>query len=94
MRKSLAVAMASAVALVGFAGAANASATVDLIWIDVSETDAAGNPICLLPANRNCPPDPRSPDDGVTINSVTLFDNITLGVILTAGPNGSIGSRR
>ncbi len=32
MRKFFAVAVGSAVALVGFAGAANASATIDLIW--------------------------------------------------------------
>jgi len=90
-----ATAIAGAVALLGFAGAAQASATVDLIWIDVSETNTAGNPVCLLPANRNCAPDPRSLDGGVTLTSlaseVALSDNITLGVILTAGPNGSVG---
>jgi hypothetical protein len=86
------VAVGSAVALVGFAGAALASATIDLIWIDVSGTNAMGNPICLKPENRNCPPDPRSPDNGVTISSVATSDNITLGVILTAGPGGSVGA--
>jgi hypothetical protein len=90
-----ATATAGMVALLGFAGAARASATVDLIWIDVSQTNTAGDPICLLPANRNCAPDPRSLDGGVTLtslaSSVALSDNITLGVILTAGPNGSIG---
>jgi hypothetical protein len=79
------------VALVGLAGAANASATVDLIWIDISATDAAGNPICLEPANRNCPPDPRSPDSGVTINSLAVSDYITLAVIITAGSGGVVG---
>ncbi len=91
MRKFFAVAMGSVVALVGFAGAANASATVDLIWIDVSNTNLMGNPICLTPLNRNCTPDPRSPDGGVTISGLAVTDSITLGVILTAGPGGSIG---
>jgi hypothetical protein len=84
--------MGSVVALVGFAGAANASATVDLIWIDVSVVDTAGNPICLRPAKRNCPPDPKSPDGGVTINVLGVTEDITLGVILTAGPGGVIGA--
>jgi hypothetical protein len=91
MRKFFAVAVGSVVALVAFAGAANASATVDLIWIDVSATNAMGNPICLQPANRNCPADPRSPDGGVTINVLGVTEDITLGVILTAGPGGSVG---
>jgi len=91
MRDILAAAMGSAVALVGFAGEVDASATVDLIWIDVSATNVMGNPICLQPANRNCPPDPRSPDGGVTINVLGVTDDFTLGVILTAGPGGSIG---
>ncbi len=84
-------AIGGVVALVGFAGAAGASATVDLIWIDVTQTHATGEPICLLPANRNCAPDPRSHDGGATISSVALADDITLGVVLTAGPNGSMG---
>ncbi len=58
MRKVVATAMGSVVAIVGFAGAADASATIDLIWIDLSVTNAAGDPICLEPANRNCPPIP------------------------------------
>ena len=69
--------------LVGFAGTANASATVDLIWIDITDTDTDGKPICLQPANRNCP------QLGSTISNVAMTDNITLGVIITAGP-GSI----
>jgi hypothetical protein len=52
MRKFFAVATGSVVALVGFASAANASATIDLIWIDVSVTDSSG-PVCLKPAQRN-----------------------------------------
>ena len=36
MRKFFAVALGSAVALAGFAGAANANATIDLIWADGS----------------------------------------------------------
>ena len=91
MRKFLAAAMGSLVVLVGLAGAANAIATVDLIWIDVSVTDGAGNPVCLEPANRNCPPDPRSPDSGVTINSLTTSDTITLAVIITASTGGVVG---
>jgi len=91
MRKFFAVAMGSLVALAGFAGMASASATVDLIWIDVSNTNTNGAVICLAPNNRNCPPDPRSPDSGVTISSVAATDSLTLGVILTAGPNGTIG---
>jgi hypothetical protein len=85
MRKFFAVAMGSAVALLGFAGAANASATVDLIWIDVSVTATNGNVICLRPAKRNCP------QMGTTLSSVAVTDNITLAVILTAGPNGTLG---
>ena len=38
MRKFFAVAVGSAVALVGFAGAANATATIDLIWANGSDT--------------------------------------------------------
>jgi hypothetical protein len=77
--------MGSAVALLGFAGAANASATVDLIWIDVSVTATNGSVICLRPAKRNCP------QLGTTLSSVAVTDNITLAVILTAGPNGTLG---
>jgi hypothetical protein len=83
--------MGSMVALVGFAGAANASATVDLMWIDVTVTNAMGNTICLGAANRNCPPDSRSSDSGVTVSSVATTSDITLAVILTAGPIGSWG---
>ncbi len=82
MRKFVAVAMGSVVAFAGFAGAANASATVDLIWIDISNVDTNGNPICLRPANRDCP------QLGTTLSSVAVSDNITLGVIITAGAGG------
>ena len=82
MRKFFAVAMGSMVALAGFAGAANASATVDLIWIDISNTDTNGNAICLRAAKRNCP------QIGTTLSNVAVTDSITLGVIITAGPNG------
>jgi hypothetical protein len=83
--------MGSAVALLGFAGAANASATVDLVWIDVSVTNTAGKTICLLAKQRNCPVDPRSINAGASISSLAVTDNITLAVILTAGPNGAAG---
>jgi hypothetical protein len=73
------------VALVGFAGAANASATVDLVWIDVSVTATSGAVICLRPTKRDCP------QLGTTLTSVAVTDNITLAVILTAGPGGSVG---
>ena len=76
-------AVSSALALVGFAGVANASATVDLVWIDVSSLDTNGNVICLKPANRDCP------QLGSTISIGAVTDSITLGVIITAGP-GSI----
>ena len=85
MRKFFAVAMGSVVALLGFAGAANASATVDLIWIDVTNLNSAGNPICLKPINRNCP------QLGTTLTSVAVTDTITLGLIITAGPGGLVG---
>ena len=75
-----AAAMGSVVALVGFAGAANASATVDLIWID--KTDTA----CTDDGRRDCP------QLGTTISSVAVTDNITLGVIITAGPLGILGA--
>jgi hypothetical protein len=86
MRKFFAVAMGSAVALLGFAGAANASATVDLVWIDVTGTTTTGAVICLRPAKRNCPV------IGSIISSIgVVSDAITLGVILTAGDVISIG---
>jgi hypothetical protein len=53
------------IALVGLAGTANASATVDLIW-QSSGTD--------------------------TISGLAISDSITLDVMLTAGPNGSLGA--
>jgi hypothetical protein len=80
MRKFFAVTMGSVVALVGFASAANASATVDLIWID--NTDTA----CTDPNRRDCP------QLGTTLSSVAVTDNITLGVIITAGPGGVVGA--
>jgi hypothetical protein len=80
MRKFFAVALGSVVALAGFAGTANASATVDLIWIDI--TSPAG---CMLPANRNCD------RLGTTLSNVAVTDNVTLLVLLTAGPLGSWG---
>jgi hypothetical protein len=86
MRKFFAVAMGSMVALAGFAGAANASATVDLLWIDVTTVDTNGNAICLRPAQRNCPV------LGTTLSTVLVSDSITLGVIITAGPNGLQGA--
>ncbi len=73
-------ALSSAVALVGFAGMANASATVDLVWIDISSVDTAGNPICLKPAKRNCPV------LGSELTGAGVSDLITLGVLITAGP--------
>jgi hypothetical protein len=88
MRKFFAVAMGSAVALLGFASAANASATVDLVWIDASVTGTNGVAICLRPAKRNCQV------IGSTLsvpNTVFDVDNITLAVILTAGDQGSNG---
>ena len=60
-----AAAVASAVALVGFAGAANASATIDLIWADTGTNQ---------------------------ISNVNTSSRITLQVILTAGPAGSMGA--
>jgi hypothetical protein len=86
MREFFAVAMGSVVALMGFAGAADASATVDLIWIDVTNVDSSGNPICLRSLQRNCP------QLGTTLSSVAVTDNITLGVIITAGPGGLVGA--
>jgi len=94
MRKFFAVALGSVVALAGFAGAANASATVDLIWIDASVTATSGAVICLRAAKRNCPRLGATIGDvttGATTNVVTTSDSITLAVILTAGPLGSIG---
>jgi len=75
-----AAALGSVAALVGFAGAANASATVDLIWID--KTDTA----CTDDGRRDCP------RIGTEIFSLAESDNMTLAVILTAGPNGSWGA--
>jgi hypothetical protein len=72
--------MGGVVVLAGFAGAANASATVDLIWID--NTDTA----CTNDGRRDCP------RLGTTISSAAVTDNITLGVIITAGPLGILGA--
>ena len=60
-----AAAVGNVAALVGFAGAANASATIDLIW------DATGT-------NE--------------ISDLVVPTTLTLNVILTAGPNGSVGA--
>jgi hypothetical protein len=95
-----AVALRSVVALAGFAGTANASATVDLIWIDITNTTGSGLVLCLrndisrmgVHRTRNCPDDPRSSNGGHTISSVNTSNDITLGVVLTAGANGSIGA--
>ena len=66
MRSTVFAAAASSVAaLVEFAGAANASATIDLIWADTGTNE---------------------------ISAVATSSAITLQVILTAGPNGSIGA--
>jgi hypothetical protein len=53
---------ALAMSLVGLAVAANAEATIDLIWVDTGQS---------------------------RISEADIFSNITLRVILTAGPNGS-----
>jgi len=82
MRKFFAVAASSVLALVGFAGVAQASATVDLIWIDVTNVDPDGNAFCLRQAQRNCP------QLGTTLSDVAVTDNITLAVIITAGAKG------
>jgi len=81
MRKFFAVAMGSVVALVGFASTANASATVDLVWIDNSTVAD-----CTKSSNRNCV------SLGSTLSNVAVSDNITLLVLLTAGDGGSIGA--
>jgi hypothetical protein len=86
MRKFFAVALGSVVALAGFAGTANASATVDLIWINVNSGTAPGS--CMKPINRDCE------RLGTTLGvnpEVATSDNITLLVLLTAGAGGSIG---
>jgi len=60
-----AAAASSVVALMGFAGAANASATIDLIWVGSGTA---------------------------TTSILATSSNITLQVILTAGPAGSTGA--
>jgi hypothetical protein len=90
MRKFFAVAMGSLVALAGFAGVANASSTIDLVWIDVSELTSAGAPgQCLTPARRDCPI--IGSTIGVSPSTVLVSDSITLGVIITAGSLGTSG---
>jgi hypothetical protein len=79
MRRFFAVAMSSVVALVSFAGVANASATIDLVWLDMTD------PACTDDGRRDCP------RLGTTISSVAVTDNVTLGVIITAGPGGVVG---
>jgi hypothetical protein len=85
MRKFFAAAMGSLVALAGFAGTANASSTVDLIWIDVSGTLTSGVVNCLRIMQRNCP------QIGTISSNVASSDEITLLVQVTAGPNGFVG---
>ena len=86
MRNFFAAAMVSLALLVGFAGAANASATVDLIWIDITDVDTNGNPFCLRPLQRNCP------QLGTTLIGGVASNTVTLGVIITAGAGGVIGA--
>jgi hypothetical protein len=78
MRKFFAVTMGSLVALAGFASTANASATVDLVWI----TTGGG---CFKQTRRDCP------QLGTTLSNIATSDVVTLAVILTAGPAGSLG---
>jgi hypothetical protein len=85
MRKFFAVALGSVVALAGFAGTANASATIDLIWIDVT-TDTT----CMKPANRNCAR--LGTTIGAPGSEIVTSDNVTLLVLMTAGAGGSIGA--
>jgi hypothetical protein len=73
---TLTLVVTGAAALVGFAGAAQASATIDLVWIDTTD------PACIDAARRDCP------QLGTEISSVAATDNITLAVIVTAGPKG------
>ncbi len=86
MLKSFAITMVSVLTLLGFAGEADATATIDLIWLDVSNVGTNGKPICLRPLQRNCP------QLGTTLGNVAATDNITLGVIVTAGAGGVIGA--
>lgn len=86
MRKFFAVAMGSLVALAGFAGVANASATVDLVWIDISTIGTDGKVTCLKPAKRNCP------ILGSTLSGAATTDLITLGVLVTAGANSLLAA--
>jgi hypothetical protein len=86
MRKFFAVAMGSLVALAGFAGTANASATIDLIWIDVTGTTSTGAILCYRTFARNCP------QNGPITSSVVDSDSITLLVQITAGPGGILGA--
>jgi hypothetical protein len=68
------------VALLGMVGAAHASATIDLIWID--KTD----PACLDADRRDCP------QIGSAISSVVTSDDISLAVLATAGVGGVLGA--
>jgi hypothetical protein len=90
MRKFFAVALGSVVALAGFAGTANASATVDLIWID-NFSDTA----CMKPIRRDCPrlgtTLPNLAGPAPWDEDLVASDNMTLLVLLTAGDGGSIG---
>jgi hypothetical protein len=77
----LAAAIGSGLALVGFAGAANASAAIDLIWIQACPyAGISGAPIiCLLSKQRNCLVDQRAVGvpgfpDGVALDSEAFSD--------------------
>jgi hypothetical protein len=74
------VAISSVLALVGMAGVAHASATIDLIWID--KTD----PACTDASRRDCP------QLGDVLSSVANSDQIGLAVLATAGPGGLLGA--
>jgi hypothetical protein len=78
MRKFFAVALGSVVALAGFAGSANASATIDLVWI----TTGGG---CFNMSRRDCP------QLGSELSNLAISSGGTVAVILTAGPLGSLG---
>ncbi len=87
MRRFFAVAMGSVVALVGFAGAANASATIDLIWANGSNTieDVATSSLITLSVILTAGP-AGSAGAGVSVDYSAVVGK--LGVVAFASTAG------
>jgi hypothetical protein len=92
MRKFFAVALGSAVALVGFAGAANASATIDLLWTSTGtptvDITALGSSSAITPLRVILTAGPNgSQGAGVSVDYGSVAGLSVLGYMSTEGGN-------